>query len=122
MRHLLGVLSRWFTERSFRSAGDRGYGTHTLVRFASRQPRLTLVNKFCKDANFSDPPPAAEAPHQRPAVNGRKRRSPQDVVAKTRRRRRLQVSWYRGDRRQVPVVMGTGHWYKWDTGAGSCPL
>ena len=113
MRQLVRVLLRWFPQREFEFAGDAGYGTHALARFASRQPRLTLISKFYKDANLHDPVPRRKkGTIGRPRVKGRKRPSPEAVVAKTRRRQRLEVSWYGGGRRQVAVVTGTGHWYK----------
>lgn len=113
MRQLLCVLLRWFPERKFVFVGDGGYGTHALARFADGQPRLTLVSKFYPDANLYDPPPKRKpGTNGRPAVKGRKRAAPQDVVAKTQRPQRLKVSWYGGGWRQVAVVTGTGYWYK----------
>lgn len=113
MRQLLCVLLRWFPQRKFRFSGDGGYGTHPLARFASRQPRLTLVSKFYKDANLYNLPPKRKAgTNGRPRVKGRKQPSPEAIVAKTHRRQRLNVLWYGGGRRQVAVVTGTAHWYK----------
>lgn len=113
MRQLLCVLLRWFPQRKFRFAGDGGYGTHALARFASGQPRLTLVSKFYQDANLYDPPPKRQRGTKgRPRVTGAKRPAPQAVVARTKSRTRLTVSWYGGGTRQVAVVTGTGHWYK----------
>jgi hypothetical protein len=113
MRQLLCVLLRWFPRRKFRFAGDGGYGTHALARFASGQPRLTLVSKFYKDANLYDPPPKRRRGTQgRPRVTGPKRPAPQEVVARTKSRTRLTVSWYGGGNRQVAIVTGIGHWYK----------
>jgi hypothetical protein len=121
MRQLVCVLLRWFPERKFRFAGDGGYGTHAMAGFAHRQPRLTLVSKFYKDANLYDPPPRRRTGVRgRPRVVGRKRPAPQDVVAKTKRRTRLVVSWYGGGRREVDVVTGTAHWYK--SGEGLVPV
>jgi hypothetical protein len=113
MRQLLRVLLRWFPRRNFTFVGDGGYGTHTLARFAARQPRLTLVSKFYKDANLYDLPPRRRpGANGRPPVKGRKRPSPQDVVARTKRRQHLRVAWYGGGTRRVAVVTGTAHWYK----------
>lgn len=113
MRQLLCVLLRWFPRRKFMFVGDGGYGTHALARFATRQPRLTLVSKFYKDANLYDRPPRRKpGTNGRPPVKGRKRPAPQDVVAQTKTRQRLKVSWYGGGWRQVAVVTGVGHWYK----------
>jgi hypothetical protein len=113
MRQLLCVLLRWFPRRKFVFTGDGGYGTHTLARFAARQPRLTLVSKFYKDANLHDRPPLRKpGTNGRPRVTGRKCPAPEQVVAQTSRRQRLKVSWYGGGWRQVAVVTGTGHWYK----------
>jgi hypothetical protein len=121
MRQLLCVLLRWFPQRKFVFSGDGGYGTHPLARFASRQPRLTLVSKFYKDANLHQPPPKRKAgTNGRPRVKGGKQPSPEAVVAKTRGRQRLIVAWYGGGRRQVAVVTGTGHWYK--GGEGLVPI
>lgn len=113
MRQLLCVLLRWFPQRTFLFSGDGGYGTHSLARFASRQPRLTLVSKFYSDANLHNPPPKRKpGTNGRPRIKGRKQPSPEAVVARTRRRQHLQVSWYGGGRRQVAVVTGAAHWYK----------
>ena len=113
MRQLSCVLLRWFPDRKFQFAGDGGYGSHKLARFAARRPRLTLVSKFYSDANLYDPPPKRKAgTNGRPPKKGKKRPTPEEVVANTRRRTRLEVSWYGGGRRQVAVVTGTGHWYK----------
>lgn len=121
MRQLLCVLLRWFPQRKFVFSGDGGYGTHPLTRFASGQPRLTLVSKFYKDANLHNPPPKRKpGTNGRPRVKGRKQPSPEAVVAKTRRRQQLNVSWYGGGRREVAVVTSTAHWYK--AGEGLVPI
>jgi hypothetical protein len=121
MRQLLCVLLRWFPRRKFMFTGDGGYGTHALARFAARQPRLTLVSKFYKDANLHDRPgPRKPGTSGRPRVTRRKRPAPEQVVAQTNRRQRLKVSWYGGGWRQVAVVTGTGHWYK--SGEGLVPV
>lgn len=121
MRQLLCVLLRWFPQRKFVFAGDGGYGTHPLARFASGQSRLTLISKFYKDANLYDPPPNRKpGTTGRPRAKGRKRPAPENVVVQTRHRQRLSVSWYGGGRRQVAVVTGVGHWYK--SGAGLVPI
>lgn len=113
MRQLLCVLLRWFPQRKFMFSGDGGFGTHSLARFASRQPRLTLVSKFYHDANLHNAPPKRKpGTNGRPRIKGRKLPSPEAVVAKTRRRQNLNVSWYGGGRRQVAVVTATAHWYK----------
>ena len=39
MRQLLAVLIHWFPDRQFVFAGDGGYGTHALARFAHRHQR-----------------------------------------------------------------------------------
>lgn len=120
MRQLLCVPLRWFPQRKFLFSGDGGFGTHPLARFVSRQPRLTLVSKFYKDANLYNPPPKRKpGTNGRPRVKGRKQPSPEAVVAKARRQH-LQVSWYGGGRRQVAVVTGTSHWYK--SGEGLVPV
>jgi hypothetical protein len=116
MRQLLLVLTHWFPDRQFVFAGDGGYGTHALARFAARRRRrnLTLVSLFYANAALHDPPPVVEGkrPSHRPRKKGAKRPSPEAVVAATEQRQRLEVSWYGGGRRTVEVVSGTGHWHK----------
>lgn len=116
MRQLLSVLTHWFPERQFVFAGDGGYGTHALARFAARRRRrnLTLVSLFYANAALHDPPPVivGKKPSHRPRKKGAKRPAPAAVVAATEQRQRLEVSWYGGGQRTVEVVSGTGHWHK----------
>lgn len=116
MRQLLLVLIHWFPDRQFAFAGDGGYGTHALARFAARRRRnnLTLVSLFYANAALYDPAPevVGKEPSHRPRKKGAKRPSPQAVVAATEHRERLEVAWYGGGRRTVEVVSGTGHWHK----------
>ena len=116
MRQLLLVLTHWFPDRQFVFAGDGGYGTHALARFAARRRRrnLTPVSLFYANAALHDPPPVVvgKRPGHRPRKKGAKRPTPAAVVAATEQRGRLEVSWYGGGRRTVEVVSGTGHWHK----------
>ena len=115
MRQLLAILTHWFPDRQFVFAGDGGYGTHALARYAARRRRdLTLVSLFYPTAALYDPPPVVvgKRPSHRPRKKGAKRPAPQAVVAATGERQRLEVSWYGGGRRAVEVVSGTGHWHK----------
>src|SRR5512142_1730741 len=58
LRQLTAVLLRWFPHRHFTLAGDGGYGSHEMARFAHRhRRRLKLVSRFCPDANRYEPPP-----------------------------------------------------------------
>jgi hypothetical protein len=118
MRQLLAVLIHWFPDRHFVFAGDGGYGTHALARFARRHRRhLTLVSLFYANAALHDPPPPVVGKRNgRPPKKGAKRPAPQAVVAAAERRERREVAWYGGGRREVEVVSGTGHWHK--SGAG----
>jgi DDE superfamily endonuclease len=120
MRQLLAVLVHWFPERRFVFAGDGGYGTHELSRFAARRRgRLQLVSRFYADANLYAPPPARGKKKGRPRVKGKKQPTPANVV-KRAKRQRLNVAWYGGGRRDVEVVSGTGQWYK--AGEGLVPV
>ena len=114
MRQLLCVLLRWFPERKFVFSGDGGYASHLLTRFARRyQKRLTLVSRFYADAALYAPPPRPQKNAKgRPRVKGKKLPSPQEVVQKTKKRKKLTVNWYGGRTRRVEVVTGTGHWYQ----------
>ena len=114
MRQLLCVLLRWFPARQFVFAGDGGYANHMLTRFARHHhQRLTLVSRFYADAALSAPPPRPKKNAKgRPRVKGKKLPSPQEVVQKTKTRKKLTVNWYGGRSRRVEVVTGTGHWYK----------
>lgn len=117
MRQLLAVLVRWFPERKFRFAGDGGFGTHDLAYFAQRwAKRLALVSRFYPDANLYAPPPRVRTPKNgRPRKKGRKLPTPQQVVARSRRKK-LKVRWYGGGCRRVEIVTGTGQWYHGGTG------
>ena len=115
MRQMLKVMLRWFPQRSFVFAGDGGFGTHQLARTASKRPRrLTLISRFYPDANLYAPAPARTGckARGRPRVKGPKLPTPQQVVARSKQRQKLNVAWYGGGRRKVEVVTGTGHWYK----------
>ena len=122
MRQLLAVLIHWFPDRQFVFAGDGGYGTHALARFAHRHQRhLGLVSLFYPDANLYDPPPEVVGKRNgRPRKKGDKRPAPEAVVAATSGRTALNVSWYGGGRRDVDVIRGTGQWYK--RGKGLVPV
>jgi hypothetical protein len=114
MRGLVRLLLRWFPDRSFRFAGDAGYGSHDMADFAGRtQGRLHLVSKFHPRANLYLPPPrvVGKRPNGRPRKKGAKLPSPQQVVARSPGTRH-NVAWYGGGRRDVEVVSGTGYWYK----------
>jgi len=113
MRRMLAVLIHWFPERKWQFVGDGGFGTHPLAHFCHRhRRRLTLVSKFYPDANLYDAPPPRTKKRGRPRKRGQKLPSPQEVVSKTKKFKRLTVSWYGGGRRRVEVTHGTGHWFK----------
>jgi hypothetical protein len=114
MRQLLALLIHWFPDRRFVFAGDGGYGTHALARFAHRHHRhLSLVSLFYPDANLYDPPPVVLGKRNgRPRKKGDKRPTPEAVVAATSEPTTLEVSWYGGGRREVEAVHGTGHWFQ----------
>ncbi len=114
MQVLLRLLLRWFPDRSFRFAGDGGYGSHEMAFLAQQTGgRLHLVSKFHPDANLYEPPPLVlgKRPNGRPRKKGAKAPAPQDVVVEASATR-LNVAWYGGGRRDVQVVSRLGHWYK----------
>ena len=120
MRQLLAVLIRWFPQRKFVFAGDGGFGTHELSRFAHQHgSRLTLVSRFYPDANLYASPPVRGKRSGRPRKKGRKLPAPQEIVKRSARSR-LTVAWYGGGTRRIEVVSGTGHWYK--AGEGLVPI
>ena len=116
MRQLLCVLLRWFPERKFTFTGDGGFSPHESAAQAQRyRSRLTFVGRFHPKANLYGPPPShSTSKVGRPRKRGRALPSPEKVAAKSRRRRR-NVSWYGGERRQVAIVTGTGWWYRGGT-------
>ncbi len=123
MQQMLAVLIHWFPDRQFIFTGDGGYGTHALASFAHRHRRhLSLVSLFYPNANLCDPPPVVlgKKPSHRPRKKGAKLPAPEAVVAATAQRKKLNVSWYGGGRRNVEVVSGTGQWYK--SGAALIPI
>ena len=95
LRQLLAVLIHWFPDRQFVFAGDGGYGTHALARFAYRHQRhLSMVSLFYPNASLYDPPPPVVGkPKGRPRQKGAKRPTPEAVVAATAERTTLNVSW-----------------------------
>jgi DDE superfamily endonuclease/Archaeal putative transposase ISC1217 len=122
MCRLLRLLLIRFPGRSFVFVGDAGYGSHEVARFCHRhRARLTLVSKFCPDANLFDPPPPY-AGKGRPRVKGPRLLKPRQAVAglRPRSRSQLTVGWYGGGTRRVGVVTCTGHWYK--SGRGLVPV
>lgn len=113
MRRMLAVLIHWFPERKWQFVGDGGFGTHPLARFCHRHRKhLDLISKFYPDANLYDAPPPRTKKSGRPRKRGEKLPSPQEVVSKTKKFKRLTVSWYGGGRRHVEVTHCTGHWFK----------
>jgi hypothetical protein len=115
LRQLLRVLLRWFPERHFVAAADGNFATHDLARLAAEHPkRLTYLSHFYANANLYEPAPAVvgKKPSGRPRKKGRELPSPAQVVKQARRRRRLNVAWYGGGRRDVEVIAGTAHWYQ----------
>ena len=94
-------------------SGDGGYASHELTEFAKRhEQRLTLVSRFHADAALQAAPPRrTKTTKGRPRVKGKKLLAPQEVVAQTKKLKKLTVSWYGGQSRQVEVVTGTGDWY-----------
>jgi hypothetical protein len=123
MQLLLRLLLRWSPGRSFRFAGDAGFGSHDMAGFAHRtRGRLHLVSRFHPRANLYEPPPpvAGKRPNGRPRQKGAELPSPQEVVAAGAARRRHNVAWYGGGRRDVELVSGVGHWYR--GGAGLVPV
>ena len=120
-RQLRAVLIRWFPQRKFVFAGDGGYGTHELTRFAHRhRSRRTRVSRFDPDAHWYAPPPVVRGKRNgRPRTQGRKLPAPAEVVKKSSRSR-WTVAWYGGGTRRIEVVSGTGHGYQ--AGEGLVPI
>jgi hypothetical protein len=121
LRQLTLLLLRWFPHRHFTLAGDGGYGSHEMARFAHRhRRRLTLVSRSGPDANLYEPPPPVVGKRKgRPRQKGAKLPSPAVTVAQAARTA-LDVPWYGGGRRDVEVVSETGQWYK--SGEGLVPV
>jgi DDE superfamily endonuclease/Archaeal putative transposase ISC1217 len=121
LRQLTAVLLRWFPDRRFVLAGDGGFGSHEMARFAHRhRRRLTLISRFGPKANLYEPPPVVVGKRNgRPRKKGAKLPTPAVTVAGASRTP-LEVAWYGGSRRDVEVVSGTGQWYK--SGEGLVPV
>jgi hypothetical protein len=110
-RGLMCVLMRWFPDKHFIFLGDGGYASHELACFCRRhRKRATLVSRFHGDAALYDPPPKYRG-DGRPRVKGRKRKSPQDVVA-AGRLRKATVAWYGATSRAVKLKSNEAYWYK----------
>lgn len=120
MRQLLAVFLHWFPTRRVLFAADGGYSTHELASFVHRhRSRLAMVGRFYENANLYEPPPKRRPGPGRPRVRGAKLPTPKECLPNARRRR-LNVAWYGGGRRDVRVATGTGHWYK--GGQGLVPV
>lgn len=120
---LMATLLHWFPDKKFVLLGDGGYASHDLARFCRRhRERLALVSKFDPKAALYDPPPTQKKKKGsvgRPRVKGRKRKSPQEVVASSRLRKAV-VPWYGATDRNVLLCDGTGQWYR--SGCGLVPV
>jgi hypothetical protein len=119
LAQMLLVVRRWFPQRSFVVAADGGFASHELAKHCTQaRQRLNLVSRFYPNASLYELPPAptptakGKKPVGRPRVKGAKQDPPEQVVAKTKERLHLRVSWYGGGERDVAVVSETGHWYK----------
>ncbi len=120
LRQMLRVLLRWFPDRQFVCSADGNFATHELARLAARsRGRLTFVSLFYADANLYQPAPRYSG-HGRPRKKGKKLPGPAEVVRATARRRRLNVAWYGGGRRDVATVTGAAQWYR--AGEGLVPV
>lgn len=118
-RGLLAHLLHWFPERKFLLVGDGGYSTRDLAAFCHRyRERCALIGKFPADAALYDRPPQRKTVG-RPRVKGRRRRSPQQVVADGGLELAT-VSWYGRTDRQVKLRTASAHWYK--AGCGLIPV
>jgi hypothetical protein len=109
LRQLVAVLIRWFPHHRFLLAGDGGFGSHEMARFAHRhRRRLTLISRFVPDANLYEPPPVVVGKRNgRPRKKGAKLPKPEATVAE-RSRTALNVAWYGGGRRDIEAVSATG--------------
>jgi hypothetical protein len=120
MRKMLKVMMHWFPERSFVFAGNSAQCSDDLVRAAARRRRpnrLTLISRFHPDANlYALPPKRTGRERGRPRKKRKNLPSSERAASSARVRDRLNVAWYKGSRRNVEVVTGTGHRYK--TGEG----
>ncbi len=82
MQVLLRLLLRWFPDRSFRFAGDAGYGSHEMATFAQQtQGRLHLVSKFHPDANLSRTTTASNGQEGGASTQEGRKATQQEVVA-----------------------------------------
>ena len=119
-RGLMATLLHWFPERKFVFLGDGGYASHDLASFCHRhRRRAALVSRFHGDAALYDPPPKKSSGRGRPRVKGRKRKSPEQVVADASLKKTV-VDWYGCTKRVVKLVCDRGHWYR--AGRGLVPV
>lgn len=118
-RGMMAVLMQWFPDKKFVFLGDGGYASHDFARFFHRhRRRAALVSRFLGGAALYDPPPKYRG-SGRPRVKGRRRKSPEQVVADGRLKK-MTVDWYSGTKRDVKILDRTGYWYK--SGGGLVPL
>ena len=114
MEGLIAIVMRWFPQRRLHFVVDGGFATQRLAKFASHhQKQLTLTSRFYPDAALYEPAPIRRRCQLgRPRIMGAKLPRPEEVVAGSKARQRLAVSWYGGEKRQIETVSGTGLWYR----------
>lgn len=112
-----GVVSQPGMEQKAQAATQNPGGTHATT--AGRACALVSPAKIrvCRRWRLRNPSAGKLCASTSKATGFGQ--SPVEVVAKSRRRR-LNVAWYGGGRRDVAVVTATGHWYK--GGEGLVPV
>lgn len=120
MMGLLRIWRRWFPDRKCSFSGDGSYTSHALAAFARRHD-IALVSKFPAAAVLHQKPPTPKKGQKgRPRIIGKRLLSPEQVIANAQRRKRHEVDWYGGRRREVSVVSAVGNWYR--QGQGLVPI
>lgn len=114
MQGLLCVWLRWFPQRKSVFSADGGFATHRLSQFASKHSvQLSLVSKIVPGAVLHELPSGRQPGRLgRPRIIGKRLPSPEQAVAQSTIRRRLNVQWYGGGVRRVEIASGTGNWYR----------
>ena len=102
MRQLLAVLIHWFPDRQFVFAGDGGYGTHALARFAAAaSPAPDAGEPVLRQRGAARPAAGGRGQEERPPPQegGRSGPPPRRWWPRPSDGNALEVSWYGGGRR-----------------------
>jgi DDE superfamily endonuclease len=114
-RQLLGVVRRWWPERTLVAVADRSYAALTLLAACRSWPRpVTIITRLRLDAALYAPvPPRQPGQRGRPRRKGERRPTLATIAVDPRTTWTpiTVTAWYGRSERTVEVVTDTAIWY-----------